>query len=451
MFNKIAKIKSKNRDFTEDRDFITDVNEANIYGATLKSHFILWLAFAFVIFALLWANYATLDEVTRGAGKVIPSSHIQIIQNLEGGILAEIMVEEGDLVEKGQPLLRLSDIRFSSSFNESQLKYYELLANTARLSAEINNKPLEIPEAVKSKHPSIARNVELLFTSEKHELESNIKILQQQIRQRKQDLIELQAKRSRLSRSYQLLKKELDMSKPLVKEGAMSEVELLRLQRSTNDLQGELSAARLSLPRIQAYIDEVKGKIEEQKISFRTEALQELNETKTELARTSQSILALKDRVTRTKVTSPVKGTIKQIKVSTIGGVVQPGMDLLEIVPIEDQLLIQAKIRPSDIAFLRPGLTAMVKFTAYDFSIYGGLEAKLEHISADTIVNEQDGKSYFLIRLRTNKNHLEKNGENLNIIAGMTVNVDILTGRKSVLDYILKPILKTRDRALKER
>lgn len=434
-----------------DKDFITEIQAATLYGVSNKSHYILWLSFAFVLCAIIWANIATLDEVTRGSGKIIPSSQVQVVQNLEGGILSEILVKEGDIVDQGQALLRLSDIRFSSSYNETQIKYYELLANTARLSAQVESKELELAPEIVKQHPSIARNAELLFQSEKHQLESNINVLEQQVRQRKQELIELRSKRSRLSRSYQLLKKELDMSEPLVSEGAMSEVEILRLRRSANDLQGELSSANLAIPRVQATIDEVLNKIKEQKIRFQTDALEELNETKAELDRLSQTILALKDRVTRTKIVSPVKGAIKQIKVTTIGGVIQPGMDLLEIVPIEDKLLIEAEIRPADIAFLHPGLKAMVKFTAYDFSIYGGLEAELEHISADTIINEEDGNSYYLIRLRTTQNYLKNKEEKLDIISGMVVDVDILTGKKTVMDYILKPLLKTQERALKER
>jgi adhesin transport system membrane fusion protein len=451
MLDKLSAIKNKHQQFSHDKDFMTDVHTVSLHGASIGSHLILWLSLIFVVVAIIWADLATLDEVTRGSGKIIPSSQIQVIQNLEGGILAEILVKEGDIVEQDQPLLRLSDIRFSSSFKETQLKFYELLANTARLTAEVEAKPLNLPAEVIEKHPSIAYNTERLFLSEKHQLETNLNILEQQVKQRKQELVELKSKRSRLSRSYQLLKKELQMSEPLVQEGAMSEVELLRLRRSTNDLHGELNSAQLALPRVQAKIDEVKNKIEDQKTRFHTNALEQLNESKAELDRVSHTILALQDRVTRTKVTSPVKGTIKQLKVSTIGGVIQPGMDLLEIVPIEDQLLIEAEIRPANIAFLRPGLKAMVKLTAYDFSIYGGLKAKLEHISADTITDEENGNSYFLIRLRTDKNYLEKNGEKLNIIAGMTVDVDILTGKKTVLDYLLKPIIKTRDRAFKER
>lgn len=451
MLNKLTNLKTTSQYQAEDQDFLTDVNAANLYGASIQSHIILWLAFCFVIIALIWANYATLDEVTRGSGKTIPSSHIQIVQNLEGGILSDILIKEGDLVEKGQALLKLDAVRFSSSFNETKLKYYELLATTARLAAEVNKQSFVIPDEVQKKHPNIANDAKQLLVSRQRALKANKKILTEQVRQKKQDLIELNSKTAQISRSYDLLKKELTMSEPLVAEGAMSRVELLRLQRSTNDLRGDLSASRLSIPRIKSSLKEAKNKLAELEIRFHTEALEELNAAKAELERTSASVLALEDRVTRTKIVSPVKGTIKRLKVTTIGGVIQPGMDLVEIVPLEDQLLIEAEVRPADIAFLYPGQKAMVKLTAYDFSIYGGLEAELEHISADTITNEEDGKNYYIIRLRTNKSHLEKNGERLNIIAGMTADVDILTGKKSVLDYLLKPILKARGRALRER
>ncbi len=451
MLKKIIELKTRKQIQEQDRAFISNIHDTRFYAPPLRAHIILWISFFFVVIALIWANYAKLDEVTRGSGKIIPSSQIQVIQNLEGGIVAEIMVKEGDLVKKDQPLLRLDDIRFASSFNESQVNYYELLANIARLTAQAYQQPLVIPEEVAKKFPELADNTQSLYQSEISGLNANIEALQHQLAQKKQELLELKAKRNRISRSYKLLNKELKMSEPLVAQGAMSEVEILRLRRNANDLYGELTSSKLAMPRIQSAINEVKQKIKEQKAHFQTKALEELNKNKAELKRASESNLALKDRVNRTLVTSPVKGIVKQLKINTVGGVIQPGMDLLEIVPIEDQLLIEAKIRPADIAFLHPGQKAMVKLTAYDFSIYGGLPAILEHISADSIVDENNGQSYFLIRLRTEKNYLEKNGEKLEIIAGMTADIDILTGKKSVLDYILKPILKARANALTER
>ncbi|MFA5982730.1 MAG: HlyD family type I secretion periplasmic adaptor subunit [Methylococcaceae bacterium] len=451
LLKKILDYKTKNDDLSINKGFISDINEATLYGANLNSHLILWVTFSFFLIALIWANFASLDEVTRGSGKIIPSSHIQVIQNLEGGILSEILVQEGDIVEKGQALMQLDDVRFASSFTETQLKYYELLANTARLTAETNGTALILPKEIIDKYPSYAEHTRQLYNSRISELDANAKILQQQIVQKEQELVELKAKQEQISRSYDLLKRELDLSEPLVAQGAMSEVEMLRLRRSANDLSGELNAAHLAIPRVQAALSEAKNKLLEQKTHFQSDAGKELNETKSELDRTSASVLALKDRVTRTRIISPVKGTVKQLKITTIGGVIQPGMDLLEIVPIEDQLLVQAEISPADIAFLRPGQDSIVKLTAYDFSIYGGLEAKLEHISADTIINEEDKKSYYQIRLRTHKNYLDYHGEHLNIIAGMNADVDILTGKKTVLEYLLKPVLKAKGRALRER
>lgn len=435
----------------QDQAYLSDVNSANLYGASTRSHIILWGAASFVIIALTWAHFATLDEVTRGTGKTIPSNHIQVLQNLEGGILSEILIKEGQLVEKGQVLLKLDAVRFASSANEAKLKYAELIATVARLTAELNNQPLKLPEDIEKKHPDIAEDARKLLLSRQKELKANQRILNAQISQKKRELSELKGKSSQLSKSYHFAKKELDMSIPLEKDGAISKMEILRLRRSAHEAKSEYQSARSSIPRLKSSIEEAESKLSEMEIRFHTEALEELNLAKAELERNSETSLALEDRVSRTQIFSPVKGTIKQLKITTIGGVIQPGMDLVEIVPLDDQLLIEAEVRPADIAFLHPGQKAIIKLTAYDFSIYGGLEANLEQISPDTITKEEDGESYYIIRLRTHKNFLEKNGEKLNIIPGMTAEVDILTGKKSVLDYMLKPILKAQNRALRER
>lgn len=441
----------RSKESREDSEYMSDVNAAILYTSPLKSHLILWLTAAFVFSALIWANYATIDEVTRGTGKTIPSSRLQVIQNLEGGIISEIMVKEGDVVDKDQPLLRLDDVRFSSSFKEEKLKLAELQASIARLQALANGTDLHMPADIERNFPELAMHERQLYFSKKEELSSMIETTHQQIKQREQEVIENESKKQRLSESFEMLNKELKMSEPLVAEGAMSEVEFLRLKRNANDLQGDLNAARLSVPRLQASISEAKNRINEQKTQFRATIIGELNTAKAEADRITESIRAVKDQVSRTLVTSPIKGTVKQLKVATIGGVIQPGMDLLEIVPFEDRLLVEAQILPADIAFLRPGQKAIIKLTAYDFSIYGGLEAHLEHISADTITNPADGKSYYQIRLSTTQNHIEKDGQIYNIIPGMTADVDILTGKKTVLHYMLKPIIKTKNNALHER
>lgn len=434
----------------DDAEFMSEISAASFESTSRIGSVLLFVIFVFFICFFWWANVAELDEVTRGDGKVVPSSKIQKIQNLEGGILAEVLVSEGDLVNKGDVLLKIDDTRFSSSFRETQLKYWELLARNARLEAEANGTELVLPEEITSQQPNLASNERSLYHSRQLELQSSINVLKQQESQRQQELLETQAKLNKLSTSYDLSRQELEMSEPLVSVGVISEVELLRLKRATNDMRGEMETTRLAIPRIRSTLNEAKQKINDTTLRFRSDAASELSQVRAELARTKEMIFSQKDRVTRTQVRSPVKGKIKQLKINTVGGIIQPGMDLVEVVPVEDNLLIEAKIRPSDIAFLRPGQDAMIKLTAYDFSIYGGLPAKLERISADTILDD-NGDSFYLIYLRTNKSYIESSKGPLDIIPGMTVSVDILTGKKTVLDYIFKPILKAKNEAMRER
>lgn len=434
----------------DDVNFMSEISAATMASTHWGGHILLLLIAAFIGIALWWASVAEIDEVTRGQGKVVPSSKVQIIQNLEGGILADVLVSEGQMVEKGDVLLKIDDTRFSSSFRESKLTYWELLARTARLSAESEGKPLELPDELMINQPELAAEERGLYQSRQLQLQSTIDVLKRQAEQRRQELVEKQARQQQLSRSFELSNQELQMSEPLLAAGVMSEVEILRLKRTVNDLRGEMDSNRLAIPRIRSSIDEVQQKINEAITRFESEAARELSEVRAEMERTEESVSALKDRVTRTNVRSPMKGTIKRLMINTIGGVIQPGMDLVEIVPLEDNLLIEAQIRPADIAFLRPGQEAIIKFTAYDFSIYGGLEAKLVRISADTITNEED-ESFYLIYLRTEQNFIKSSMGELGIIPGMTVTVDILTGEKTVLDYLLKPILKAKNEALRER
>jgi len=246
------------------------------------------------------------------------------------------------------------------------------------------------------------------------------------------------------------LQQELNMSAPLVGSGAVSPVEILRLKRSAVEIRGSMDATTLAIPRAESAINEIKSKVQESEFAFRSDASKDLNEKRAELAKLTATRIAIDDRVTRTTVVSPVHGIVKQLKVNTIGGVVQPGSDLVEIVPLEDNLLIEAKVRPQDVAFLHPGQKAMVKFSAYDYTIYGGLQAKLELIGADTITDDK-GNSFYLIQVRTDKNHLGSDAKPLLIIPGMIATVDIITGEKSVMDYLLKPVLKARTEAMRER
>jgi len=434
-----------------DIEFMTDTRAAILLQTPRGGRVILWAMVLFLASALAWANWAKLDEITSGNGQVIPSGQVQVVQNLEGGILASILVQAGDLVEEGQVLLHIDDTRFSSSLRETRQQYLALKAKAARMLAEATVSDFVPPPEVVKEQPSLMRQERALFNSKKSELNANREILVEQNEQLKQELAELGARRSQLRRSLNLIKKELEMTRPLVAAGATSEVEVLRLERQVNDLKGDLRAATLGVPKVKSKQKEIEKKIAELEVRFRREAQVELNDVNAELLKLKETSVALEDRVSRTSVRSPVKGTVKQLMVNTVGGVVQPGMELVEIVPLDDSLLIEAKVRPKDIAFLHPGQHTTVKITAYDFAIYGGLDGTLEHISADTIREEGEEESFYLVRIRTKKTQLGGEAKPLPIISGMQAEVNIMTGKKTVLEYLLKPVLRAKEKALTER
>lgn len=429
---------------------LPEVRKALIEDAPRLVRLTIWGLVAFVLFLVLWAHFAIVDEVTRGEGKAIPSSRLQKIQNLEGGIVAELFVREGQIVEAGDPLLRLDDTRFASNVGETEADRLALAARVERLSAEVEGRDLAMPEHVLRDAPNLADSERALFESRRDQLRDEIGGLEEQLAQRRQEVREMSSKQEQFRSSLALLRKEIAMSEPLVSSGAISPVEVLRLKRAEVESRGQLDATTLALPRANAAIKEIESKISETRGRFRSEALTQLNEARTELSKLKSTGKALEDRVRRTLVTSPVRGVVQQMLVSTIGGVIQPGSDIVEIVPLDDTLLVEAKVRPQDIAFLHPGQEAMVKFSAYDFTVYGGLKAELEHISADSITDE-DGNSFFLIHLRTDKSHLGSDEKPLLIIPGMMASVDIITGHKSVLSYLLKPIIRAKAEALRER
>lgn len=383
-----------------DLDFMNMKDVPIMQETSRFTHLILWITLAFFIIAFFWAKWAILDEVTTGEGKVIPSRQIQIIQHLEGGIVRKIHVSEGEIVKEGQKLMQIDDTRFSATVREAKIKAIDLRLTIARLKAEVNNTPFQVTPDLEKAKPMKVQQAKTLFQSR----QNSIKQMQE---------------------GYELVQKELNLTEPLVSKGAISPVEVLRLKRQVHQLRSEI-------------------------LSFRNQALTELSKARTDLETLQETALAHKDRLARTTVTSPVRGIVKQIKINTIGGVVQPGMNILEIVPLDDSLLIEAKIRPADIGFIHSNQKAMVKITAYDFGIYGGLKGKVEQISADSITDERD-ESYYLVRIRTHKNQLGTKEKPLPIIPGMQASVSILTGEKSVLDYLLKPILKARQKALRER
>jgi len=428
-----------------------EVNKALLDDAPRVVRVTLWAIFAFFIAMILWASLASIDEVTRGEGRAIPSSRLQKVQNLEGGIVAEVFVHEGEVVKAGAPLLRLDDTQFRSNAGETDADRLALQARIQRLTAQLDDaKTLTLAPEIVQKAPDIASGEMELFASVNKRIQSELAGLNEQLVQKKQELLDFQGKVSQYRRSLGLQQQEVSMSEPLVAKGAISKVEVLRLRRGVVETQGQLDSVLLAIPRAEAAIKEIESKVSETRDRYRSEALGQLNEARTDLSKIEASGKAISDRVNRTLVTSPVRGIVQQLLVNTIGGVIQPGNDLVEIVPLDDTLLVEAKIRPQDIAFLRPGQEATVKFTAYDYTIYGGLKGTLEQISPDT-VTDKDGKSFYIIRLRTDKNHLGTDEKPLLIIPGMVASVDIITGKKTVMAYLLKPILRARAEAFRER
>jgi adhesin transport system membrane fusion protein len=435
-----------------DTDFLPDYDYALRARTGRFAHVLTLGVCGFCVLFVVWAHFAKLDEVTRGDARVVPSSKIQVVQNLEGGILAELPVRDGQIVQKGDVLLRIANTSAESQYRDSRTQYLTLQAMIARLQAEIADRTPQFPQEVTSEAPSVGRSEQALYDSQLDQFKSNIAVLSDQLAQKQQEIAGLQSKQQTLLRSFDLAKQERDMTAPLVANGAASRLELVKLERGLTDLQGQLDDVKIAIPQAESARNEAQKRIQEKTATFHSDAQAELNKHTAELSALSQQIFAQHDRVTRTEVRSPVRGTVKVVKVTTIGEVIKPGEDLIEIVPLEDTLLVEAKIRPADVAFLHPGQPAMVKVTAYDFSIYGGLKAKVEDISADTIKDDApNGGTFFRVTLRTEKNALGTGDKLLPIIPGMTASAEVLTGQKSVLDYLLKPLLKARDEALHER
>ena len=435
----------------EDLHFMSEVDAA-IHRKGSSMAFILTLVIALLMGTfVVWAHFTVLDEVTRGMGQVIPSQKVQVIQNLEGGILQEILVQENQIVNKGDILIRIDNALAASQYRDAFTKAAEHEAAILRLNAEIDGKAaIVFPDQFKDADPQVLEDQQSIFKARRQQLQAEINVLRSQHSQKQQEIAEMKSRREQLERSLGLAKEQRDISKPLVDQGVYPRVEYLALERDISSLQGDIDALRMAVPRIRQAANEANRRIEQRQAEFKTEALNEMNRRRGELKSLREIMSAGEDRVTRTDVRSPVRGTIIQINLNTIGGVVRPGEPILEIVPLDDTLLIEARIRPADIAFLHPGQKAMVKITAYDFSIFGGLEGVVEAISADTI-EDDNGESFFKVKLRTQNNAIIYRNEELPIIPGMTASIDILTGKKSVLAYLLKPILRAKQNALRER
>lgn len=403
----------------------------------------------FVFAALVWMGWAEIDVVVRGNGKVIPARQIQIIQSLEGGIISEILVHEGDEVEINQPLIKISDIAFSSSFEENRLSYYELRAKSARLKAESDGGEFVHDKKLLELAPNLLKSEFSLFESNRQQLLQTLSIYDEQINQQQSALEESQSKQRQLARSLELLHQEIKIKEPLVRRRIISEIEFLQVQQREAEVEGELEGVGISLPRISSTIEEARRKFEQARLDFRNKAKRELNEVMAEISRIAEAQTALQDRVSRTTLRSPVKGVVQRLYTNTIGGVVAPGSEIIQIVPGEDALLVEIQIKPADIAYINVGQEARLKFTAYDFAIHGSVKGSVDFVSADTITDD-DGMSFYVARLRPEKPYLGHEKQPMFIKVGMTTEADIITDKKTILEYLLKPINRGLERALQE-
>jgi membrane fusion protein, adhesin transport system len=402
---------------------------------------------AVLVVLLAWAALAQVQEVTRGEGRVVPSRQLQVLSSLDGGVVAEILVREGQTVEAGQMLLRIDETRATSGVRETAAQGFALQARQARLRALAENAPFKPPQPEGAEEQRILDEERRLYEAKLSELSTQLSINREQSAQRRQELVEMTARRDAARRGLELSQQELAQTRPLLASGAVSQVEVLRLERDVTRTRGEVEQASAQIARVQAAIAEAGRKMQETEITFRNEARRDLAEAMGKFNALTEGAVALADKVDKTQVKSPVRGRVQRLLANTVGGVVQPGKDLVEIVPLDDTLVLDARVSPKDIAFIRPGQRASVKFTAYDFSVYGALDATVQNISPDTVIDER-GNAFYVVRVRTDQPGFN---EALPIIPGMTAEVDVLTGNKTVLSYLLKPVLKAHAYALTER
>ncbi len=401
-----------------------------------------------------WAYWAQLDEVARGDGRVVPSGKNQIVQSLEGGIVDEILVREGAVVKKHDLLLRIDDTGFASNLGELQAKRASLEAQIFRLQVESAgefSKGLEFPQAMKKATPRTIAAEEELFNARRRSLAGQVTVLVERVKQRQQELREVEVNVKRLTQTLELARQEEKLKAPLARSGVIPKTDVIKLQREIADIEGQLQGAQQSKPRLEAAIREAEALQKDQLLTMQQKSRSELSDKVAELAIVNQSMTGATDKVERTEIRAPVPGIVNKLNVNTIGGVVSAGQALVEIVPQEESLLVEARIKPSDIAFVHPGQKALVKITAYDFSIFGGLDGTVEQISADSAIDETTREVYYTVTVKTLSNKLDSDKNNLSIFPGMVASVDVITGKKSVLQYLLKPINKAWGEALRER
>jgi adhesin transport system membrane fusion protein len=433
-----------------DTAFMDDLDAMKILTPNRAANLLLYTICSFVVLFFIWAAFSRVDEVTRGMGQVVPSMDAQIVQSLDGGIVQDLLVKEGDLVKKDQILIRLRDVAAASEERGATAKLMNLKARKVRLEAEASGTAFVMPEDIKKNAPKIADTEEQLYRSRQEEYNNALNMIGNRIESVSAQIQELNAQMGRDGQNISLIQKELAITSKMVAQKAVPQIEEIRLQRELNDAQGSLRAAKERKAGLEADLKSAEKEKKDQADKFRSQVLGELNVTQTELTGLEESLKAVGDKVNRAEIRSPVDGIINNIAITTVGGVVEPAMRVAEIIPVGDDLKITAKITPSDIAFLKIGQKARVRITAYDSQRYGYLSGELIRIGANS-TRSHDDKVYFEIEIRTDKNYLGSAESPLPITAGMVAEVDVVTGRKSILEYLVRPVLRLKDRAFTER
>jgi adhesin transport system membrane fusion protein len=403
---------------------------------------------ALVAAAVVWARWATLEEVTVGVGRVIPAKQVQVVQSLEGGIVREVLVRDGERVERDQPILKIDDTSFSARLGELSQRRAALKAEAARLAAEAEG--LAEPDFAGELGQATVAAERAAFAARRARLLNDIALTDQQTAQREQELAELEARQRKIKAALEPLRREYELNRQLQRRGNVAEVDVLRLERQLAEMEGDREIVAASIERVRAGIAESRARGEAHRSLFLVQVYERIAAVSADLSVTEESLKAAADRVIRTTVRAPAHGTVNKLAVTTIGAVVQPGQPLADIVPSDDTLVIETRISPKDVAFIHPGQKASVKFTAYDYLVYGALEGKVERISPDTI-RDASGETFYLIVVKTDQATLEGRSGPLSVLPGMVASVDIQTGEKSVMDYLLKPIRVVRHEAMRER
>lgn len=430
---------------------LTDKYDDDFEPRSWRDHILLYSIAVLLLIFLIWANFTSLQEVARGVGRVIPSSQTQVIQNLEGGIIDEFLVKKGDVVQEGQVILRMRNVQAQSDFAATTQKYLGLLAMTTRLKAEADGKDtVDFPKEVMEGAMDSVRAEQDAFSARRKQMSGQLDVLRQQLEQKRGEVSELNRRIADTSGVLNLARDERSMVAPMVERGAANKMELLQLDRQIRGQETELNGLRSALPRSNAAVREMESRIGELTSTLRADAQRELAEKMIELNTIKQTLSAYQDRSERTEIKSPVHGKVQDIKITTIGGVVKPGDPIMEIVPLEDKLIVEADVKPSDIAFIYPGQKAIVRISAFDFSVYGAVEGVVKNVSPDAFTN-QKGESFYRVTVETSETEIKKGDKTFEFIPGMQATVDIITGEKTVITYLLKPFIKASQTALRER